>query len=103
MRPQDDLYHAIDGTWLRNTPIPADKSNYGAFTKLADDAEAQLRAIIEELAAKADRQPGSVEQKIGDYYAAFMDEAKAEQLGLAPIAPELERIAAIRTSSSCRC
>ena len=96
VRPQDDLYHAIDGTWLKNTPIPADKSNYGAFTKLADDAEAQLRSIIEELAAKAGKQPGSVEQKIGDYYAAFMDEAKAEQLGLAPIEPELARIAAIK-------
>ena len=96
VRPQDDLYHAIDGTWLKNTPIPADKSNYGAFTKLADDAEAQLRAIIEELAAKADKKPGSVDQKIGDTYAAFMDEAKAEQLGITPIAPELARIAAIK-------
>ncbi len=96
VRPQDDLYRAIDGNWLKNTPIPADKTNYGAFTKLADDAEAQLRAIIEELAAKTDKKAGSVEQKVGDYYAAFMDEAKAEELGLTPIEAELARIDAIK-------
>src|SRR6478609_9307667 len=47
VRPQDDLYQAVDGEWLKKTEIPADKSNYGAFTKLTDDAEAQLRGIIE--------------------------------------------------------
>ncbi len=96
VRAQDDLYRATNGVWLKNTPIPADKSNFGAFTKLADDAQIQLRAIIEELAAKPDKKPGSVEQKVGDYYAAFMDQARADSLGLKPIEPELAKIDALR-------
>jgi putative endopeptidase len=96
VRPQDDLYQAIDGTWLKNTPIPADRSNYGSFTKLADDAEAQLRVIIEELSTKTGKTPGSIEQKVGDYYASFMDEAKIEEAGVKPIAPELARVDALK-------
>ncbi len=96
VRPQDDLYQAIDGSWLKNTQIPADRSNYGSFTKLADDAEAQLRVIIEELAAKSGKTPGSIEQKVGDFYASFMDEAKIEEAGVKPIAAELARVDALK-------
>jgi len=96
VRPQDDLYRAVDGNWLKNIEIPADRSNYGSFTKLSDDAELQLRAIIEELAAKPDKAPGSIEQKVGDYYASFMDEAAIEAAGLKPVEPELARIDALK-------
>ena len=96
MRPQDDLYRFVNGTWLKNTAIPADKSNYGSFTKLADDAEKQLQAIIEEAAARTDKKAGSDEQKVGDYYAAFMDEARADELGLKPLEGELARIDALK-------
>ena len=90
----DDFYLHVNGSWLRNTPIPGDKSNYGAFSVLADDAEANLRGIIE--SATAEGAPaGSDSQKVGDYYAAFMDEAKLEQLGAEPIQPTLAQIAAV--------
>ncbi|MGB1563818.1 MAG: M13 family metallopeptidase [Sinimarinibacterium flocculans] len=92
VRPQDDFYRHVNGIWLKNNPVPSDKSNYGSFTRLADEAEAQLRTIIEESASKKDRAPGSDEQKVGDYYAAFMDEARVEKLGLEPLAGELKRI-----------
>jgi putative endopeptidase len=95
VRLQDDFYRHVNGTWLKNHPVPPDKSNYGAFTKLADDAEKQLREIIEQAAAKADKKPGSDEQKVGDYYAAFMNEALADELGLKPLEAELARIDAI--------
>ncbi len=85
VRPQDDLYRATNGRWLATTEIPADKSNYGAFTQLADAAEAQLRGIIEGLSARSGKIAGSVEQQVGDYYAAFMDEIAIEARGLAPI------------------
>ena len=49
--PGDDFYHYVNGAWLLNTEIPADKSNYGAFTVLADVAEENLLTIIEEAAA----------------------------------------------------
>ena len=51
VRPQDDLYRFVNGTWLKNTEIPADKSNYGSFTLLADEAEKNLRVIVDEAAA----------------------------------------------------
>ena len=94
VRPQDDLYRFVNGTWLKNTEIPADKSNYGAFTLLSDEAEKNLRVIVEEAAA-ANAAAGTDQQLIGDYYSSFMDEAKIEQLGMKPLQPELDRIAAI--------
>ena len=94
VRPQDDLYRFVNGTWLKNTEIPADKSNYGAFMLLSDEAEKNLRVIVEEAAA-ARAASGSAQQLIGDFYSSFMDEAKVEQLGLQPLQPELDRIAAI--------
>ena len=75
VRPQDDLYRFVNGTWLKNTEIPADKSNYGAFMLLSDEAEKNLRVIVEEAAA-AKAASGSAQQLIGDFYSSFMDEAK---------------------------
>jgi predicted metalloendopeptidase len=95
VRPQDDLYRYVNGTWLAKTEIPADKSNYGSFTRLADEAERDLRVIVEEAAA-ARAPAGSDRQLIGDYYASFMDEAAAEKLGARPLAPELARIDSIK-------
>ena len=96
VRPQDDFYRFVNGTWLKNTEIPADKARYGAFIKLADDSEARLRAIIEEAANKKDKPAGSDAQKVGDLYASFMDEAAIDQLGLKPLEPELARIDALK-------
>ena len=95
-RPQDDLYRAVNGKWLATFEIPADKSNYGSFTKLADDSEARLKAIIEESASKPNRAAGSDEQKVGDLYASFMNEARAEELGIKPLESELARIDALK-------
>ncbi len=91
VRPQDDLYRHVNGRWLEVTEIPPDKSNYSMFAKLEDDARAQIRALVEELASKP--QPaGSNEQKIADFYRSFLDEATADKLGLAPLQADLQRI-----------
>ncbi|HWJ05952.1 MAG TPA: M13-type metalloendopeptidase [Steroidobacteraceae bacterium] len=95
VRAQDDFYRFVNGTWLAQTEIPADKNNYGSFGILQDEAEKNLHAIAEE-AAKADAPAGSDAQLVGDFYESYMDEAKAESLGLAPLQPELDRIAAIK-------
>ena len=95
MRPQDDLYRFVNGNWLARTEIPSDRSNYGAFTKLADDVEVNLKAIAEEAAAST-ANAGTEQRQVGDFYASFMDETRAEQLGLTPLAGELARIDAIR-------
>ncbi len=94
VRPQDDFYRHVNGKWLAATEIPADRSNFGAFSKLQDDVETNLKAIVEEAAAAG--ADGNPEQRmVGDFYASFMDEARAERLGLAPLEPEFARIAAI--------
>ncbi len=97
VRPQDDFYRHINGKWLTTTEIPADRSNYGTFTSLADASEANLRAILEEAAASPDRTPGSDTQRIGDFFASFMDEEAIEAKGLSPLADEFKRIDALAT------
>ena len=96
IRPQDDLYRAVNGTWLDNTKIPGDKSNYGSFSLLQDDAESQIRAIIEE-AAKGDHPKGSNAQKVGDFYKSFMNTDRIEELGYQPLVEEIEKIQALET------
>ena len=97
VRPQDDFYRFVNGQWLASTAIPPDRSNYGTFTLLEEGAERNLHAILEE-AARAGAPAGSDTQKIGDYYASFMDEATVERLGLAPLAEEFAKIDAIESS-----
>ncbi len=94
VRLQDDFYNAVNGTWLKTTDIPSDKSNYGSFTVLADLSEERLRTIIEEAAA-ATNKPGSDAQKVGDLYKSFMDEKRVSELGAAPIKKTLGEIDAI--------
>ena len=95
VRPVDDLYRFVNGAWLARTEIPADRSNYGSFSKLADDVETNLRAIAEEAAAST-AAAGTEQRMIGDFYSSFMDEARVEQLGLTPLDAELRRIDAIK-------
>lgn len=99
IRPQDDLFRAVNGKWLDSFEIPADKSNYGSFTKLDDDAEAQLKAIIEEMSDRKAVAAGSEEQKIRDFYNAFMDEAKLEELGVKPLEPTFAKIDALTSKA----
>jgi predicted metalloendopeptidase len=98
VRPQDDTFQHVNGGWLAKTEIPADKSSYGSFDMLVDKSQADLRAIVED-AAKADKKPGSDAQKIGDFYESFMNEARAEEVGLKPLEPELAAIDRIQTKT----
>jgi predicted metalloendopeptidase len=92
VRPQDNFFLHLNGKWLAQTAIPADKSSWGSFEKLDDDTKPQLRALIE--AAAAD--PASADaQRIGDFYASYMDEARLETLRLAPLKADLDRVAAL--------
>ena len=85
VQPGDNFYMFANGTWAKNTPIPADKSNYGMFTKLDDLSKERTRVIIEEAA----KDPNS---KIGNAYNSFLDTAAIEARGLAPIQPWLGEI-----------
>jgi putative endopeptidase len=97
IRIQDDLFRATNGNWLKKTAIPADKAEYGSFHLLRDLSDQRVRAIVEEL-AKSKHEAGSVEQKIGDYYASFTDTDAIDKAGLAPIKPILATIDALKNA-----
>ncbi len=92
VRAQDDFYQHVNGTWLATTEIPADKSNYGAFTQLFDKSQDDLKVIVEEAANARDKVAGSEVQKVGDFYLSFMNTDKIAEIGLSPIQTELARI-----------
>ncbi len=90
--PGASFYEYANGTWLATTPIPADKSNYGMFTLLADKSDERTKQII----LGASGAPGTESRKIADYYKSFMDEAAIETAGIKPIQGELDKVAAIK-------
>jgi len=95
VRPQDDLFRHVNGGWLTKTEIPSDRPVYGTFIQLDEKAEANLYALIEELAGNKDKKPGSTAQQVGDFYAGFMDEATLSTLGAEPLKPRLAEVDAI--------
>jgi putative endopeptidase len=99
VRPQDDLYRHVNGTWIDNAVIPQDRSSDGAFYKLFQDAEEQVRKIIEEL-ANSNPERGTNSQKIGDLYASFMDSEAIEKAGLSPVENDLELAASVSDLNS---
>ena len=94
--PGDDFFSYVNGKWLATTEIPADKSYYGGFGILRDEAEENVKAIIES-AASGDFAKGTDEQKIGDLYRSYMDTKTRNAKGVAPLNPELGRIDAIES------
>jgi putative endopeptidase len=98
VRPQDDFFEYLNGKWLKTVEIPSDKSSWGSFMELRENTLPQLRGIIEKVSAKSGAK-GTDEQRIGDFYASFMDEARLEQLGATPLKGELDKIAALKDKS----
>ncbi|MDB5749187.1 MAG: peptidase [Massilia sp.] len=100
VRAQDDFFRYSQGKWLKDVEIPSDRSSWGAFNVAQDKVEGQVRAIIEGAAAtkgaRAVAKAGSQAQKMGDYYTSYIDEARRNALGLAPLKKELARIAAVK-------
>ncbi len=98
VKPGDNFFKYVSGTWLSETEIPADKSSYGGFAVLADLSNERVKAIIEEASAKSGAK-GSEEQKIGDFYASFMDTGAIQTAGLKPIQADLKAINAAASHS----
>lgn len=92
IRPQDDLFRHVNGAWLERTEIPEDKARWGSFHLIAEQAEKDVRAIVEE-SQQADE--GTEARKIGDLYTSFMNTEKIAELGAQPLAERLARVDAI--------
>lgn len=91
----DDFFGFANGSWVKNTEIPADRSSYGSFNVIAEKTLADTRAILE--GAAADTKASGEAKLIGDYYAAFMDEAGIESRGVAAVSRNWTRSAASPT------
>ena len=96
VRPNDDLFRHVTGKWMARTAIPEDKARYGSFHVLAEEAEKAVRDFITGI---GDAPAGSVERKVGDLYASFMNVEHVDSLGIAPIESQLAVAANVSTVS----
>src|SRR4051812_36345515 len=94
VKPGDDFFAFSNGGWVAKTEIPADRGSFGNFAILAEKANKRTADLIQEM-AKTQAAAGSDQQKIGDYYSSYLDEAAIEQKGSTPLKPALDRISAI--------
>ena len=99
VNPGVDFYHFADGQWLKDNPVPADKSRWASFTELAERNWYLIHVILDDAARQADSLPAnSPRRKVGDFFASAMDTNRIEQLGFRPIADDLKRIDRIKSS-----
>ena len=96
INPGDDFYDYVNGSWIKNHPIPADKNAISAFDELLERNRGDIREIIEEAASDKNAQQGSITRKIGTFYNSGMDTLSIEKLGLKPIEKFFEKIESIR-------
>ncbi|WP_287912473.1 M13 family metallopeptidase [Acinetobacter sp.] len=95
VKGSDDFYQHVNGGWIKNTEIPADKSRWGTFDILHEESLKQLHDIVDEL-SKQQLAQGSAEQKVATLYANFMDEKRIETLGIQPIQAEIANVDALK-------
>jgi putative endopeptidase len=110
VRPQDDFFRFVNGGWLSRTEIPADASSWGAFNELSEASRNALHTILDDAASDrpaatvvsnapgAARATAAERRKVGDLYASFMDSARVESLGIAPLQPARPRLAGRRSA-----
>ncbi|MCG9747540.1 M13 family metallopeptidase [Shewanella sp. Isolate8] len=96
VKPGDDFFMYASGTWYDNFIMPADKTRYGAFNALAERSETQVKEIIDDIASRKDL--NAEEQLIANFYKAYMDIDTINKLGITPVQPTLDQIAAIKST-----
>ncbi|MFP4663618.1 MAG: M13 family metallopeptidase [Bacteroidales bacterium] len=94
--PAEDFYQYATGGWQKNNPLPEEESRFGSFDQLAKRTSNKVKTLIEEL-AETNSEKGSMEWKIGTYYAVGMDTAAIDAMGIAPIGEELSRVESIES------
>ena len=96
--PGDNFFLYANGKWLDNNPIPDEYSSWGAATMIYENNQFQLQSIIEEASQSKDVEPGSIKQKIRDFYNSGMDSVQVNTLGITPIQPLLDQIDALEST-----
>src|SRR5437763_3000345 len=95
VKPGDDFWAYVNGTWDKSTQIAADRASAGPFVTLSDGAEKDVRQIVDQLASDPNRD--FLGQQVGDFYASFMDTGAIDAAGTAPLQPYLAEINAAKT------
>ena len=98
VKPGDDFFNYAGGTWYKNFDMPSDKTRYGAFDKLAERSETQIKKLVEEISQAKGLNPE--QQMVADFYAAYMDTDSANVKGISPLTPILKKISHINNKSS---
>ncbi len=96
VRPQDDFFEYANGSWIKKNPIPATETSWGNFNVLNEKSQSALRTICEDAAKNKTAQPGTNQQRIGDFYASGMDSAAIEKAEFTPLMPMLNKIGALK-------
>ncbi len=102
VKPGVDFFEYSNGNWMKNTPIPEDKSRYGSFDILAENANKAIHGILDSISKATDLKAGSNEQKIKDFFLTGMDTVKINQVGIKPLLPEFKAIDAIKNRNDLR-
>ena len=97
VRAQDDFFDYVNGPWVENTEIPADRARWGTFDALREQSDKDIRSLVQEVSAADNVQNGTPTQKIRDYYNSYMDTESANKLGVEAIRSELDKIAAAKS------
>ncbi|GBQ66082.1 metallopeptidase [Ameyamaea chiangmaiensis NBRC 103196] len=98
--PGNDFFGYANGTFVDHLVIPSDRTSWGPFNELAELSRSRVQTILNEVSAHPVAHPSSVPEKLGTFYASFMDEAAVEALGAKPLAADLEAIRAVRDAAS---
>ena len=99
VNPGDNFYQYVNANWLKNNPVPEDKSYYGAFTELRDKSIEDQKKMINKLIKQKNKE-GTNAQKIADFYSLGMDTNKINELGIKPLQKELDAIESIKTTDN---
>jgi putative endopeptidase len=99
IKPGDDFFDYVNGTWIKNHPVPPDKNSISAFDELMEKNRHDIREIIEEAASDKSALPGSNTQKIGTFYNSGMDTVSIEQEGIKPVKKFFDKIDSIRNTN----
>lgn len=94
--PNDDFYTYANGMWQKNNPVPAEYSSWGNFQILNEKVQQMIHQMLIKASENKQARPGSIEQKVGDFYFSGMDEKSINQLGIKPIQAEFDRIEHIK-------
>ena len=99
IRPQDDFYNYVNGTWMKNTEIPDDKTRWGSFNELRENTDADVLAILKKAANDPNLDTSSDEAKAVTVFQLINDTIKRNELGITPLLPHIERINAIQSKA----